>query len=353
MNDPATPADPASFTAAEPQPVTGPAHWRGDELTRRDDWQYTLSRVECEEIRTALATVDREGLALESIAAEQFPLPALAPRLARIQHSLEHGSGSFLLRGWPTERYDTEANRRVFWGLSQHLGTPISQSARGEKIFHVQDAGFDKDDARARGPNTSKALHFHCDRCDVIGFLCVNQAKHGGASYLVSSAAVHNEMLARRPDLLALLYQPWYYKTHNVDLANDDPWCHQPIFAIQQGHFVAYVLRVLIDRAYELPELPDMGAAQKEALDYLDTLCADPTLHHAFTQTPGDILFVNNFTNFHSRSAFEDHDDPARRRLLLRIWLSMPNSRPLPPSFAGSFGQTAAGSIRGGIHPAG
>ncbi|MCG8458433.1 MAG: TauD/TfdA family dioxygenase, partial [Holophagales bacterium] len=161
----------------------------------------------------------------------------------------------------------------------------------------------------------------------------------------------HNEILARRPDLLEELYRPWYYKTHNVDTANPDPWCHQPIFAIEQGHFVGYVLRVLIDRAYELPELPNMTPRQRQALDFLDAVCADPALHHRFRQEAGDMLFVNNFTNFHSRSAFEDHPDPTRRRLILRIWLAVPDSRPLPPSFAGSFGNTGAGEIRGGIHP--
>ncbi|MEM6797737.1 MAG: TauD/TfdA family dioxygenase, partial [Acidobacteriota bacterium] len=230
-------------------------------------------------------------------------------------------------------------------------GTAISQSAQGEKIFHVRDSGFKMGHPKARGPNTSRGLSFHCDRCDVIGFMCIHAAKTGGESYLVSSATVHNEILERRPDLLKLLYEPWYYKTHNVDTSNDDPWCHQPIFAVEQGHFVGYILRVLIDRAYELPELPDMTPAQREALDLVESLCADPRLHHRFLQKPGDMFFVNNFTNFHSRSEFEDHDDPARKRLLLRIWLSMPGSCPLPASFAGSFGQTAAGALRGGIHP--
>lgn len=329
-----------------------PAAWRGSELTHRPDWQHVLTKAQITEIELALADVKRRGLALESITAEDFPLPEFGDRLRAVQSSLENGSGSFFLRGWPVERHSLDDNSRVFWGLSRHLGTPISQSAQGEKIFHVWDAGYKAGDTKARGPNTSKGLHFHCDRCDVIGFLCIHQAKQGGENYLVSSVTVHNEILARRPDLLEVLYQPWYYKTHNVDLANDDPWCKQPIFANQEGHFVAYVLRVLIDRAYELAELPDMTPKQKEALDFLDEVCAEPDLNHCFRQEPGDLLFINNFVNFHSRAAFEDHEDPEKKRRLLRLWLSVPNSRPLPPAFAGSFGRTGAGEIRGGIHKA-
>lgn len=335
-----------------PQEHLGPAAWRGDELARRADWQHALSASECAEIDQALQQTRRRDVMLEEISAADFPLPGLAGKLSEVQASLEHGSGSFFLRGWPIERYSLEDNRRVFWGLARHLGTPISQSARGERIFRVEDAGYRVGDARARGPNTSKGLHFHCDRCDVIGFMCVRAARSGGESYLVSSLTVHNEILARRPDLLEQLYRPWYYKTHNVDTSNPDPWCRQPIFAVRDGRFVGYVLRVLIDRAYELPELPDMTPLQRQALDFLDRVCAEEALSFKFRQEPGDMLFINNFVNFHSRTEFEDHDDPAKKRLLLRIWLAVPNSRALPPDFAGSFGRTGAGEIRGGIHPA-
>lgn len=325
------------------------AEWRGEELCQRSDWQIELNPDAIAELeRAARATAD---LDLGAIDTQSFELPTLASRLRTIQDSLETGSGALFLRGWPAQDHDLETNTRVFWGLSSHLGTPMSQSAKGEKIFHVRDSGLANDDKRARGPNTRKGLHFHCDRCDVIGFLCINQARTGGENYLVSSIAVHNEILRRRPDLLEELYRPWYYKTHNVDVGNDDPWCQQPIFAVQDGHFVGYVLRVLIDRAYQLDELPDMTPRQREALDFLDAVCAEPEMHYRFRQRPGDMLFVNNFVNFHSRSAFEDFDEPERKRLLLRIWLSTPNSRPLPPAFSGSFGKTGAGELRGGIHP--
>lgn len=340
-------------TEFKPQRVESPAAWRGSEISQRSDWEHVLTTAQVAEVDAALQEVNRRGLAMEDITPGDFVLPELGSRLAQAQHDLENGTGAFFLRGWPVESYSVEDNTRAYWGMACHLGTPVSQSAKGEKVFSVRNAGFKKGDPRARGPNTSNKLHFHCDRCDVLGFLCINRAKEGGESLLVSSITVHNEILERRPDLLEQLYQPWYYKTHNVDLANPEPWCRQPIFAIQDDRFVGYVLRVLIDRAYELPELPDMTPLQREALDFLDDVCAEPDLNYRFYQEAGDILFVNNFVAFHSRTAFEDHEEEERKRLIQRIWLAVPNSRALPPSFAGAFGATAAGAIRGGIHKVG
>jgi alpha-ketoglutarate-dependent taurine dioxygenase len=218
-------------------------------------------------------------------------------------------------------------------------------------MFSVRDEGFQIGDARARGPNTRKRLSFHTDRCDVIAFLCLRQAAAGGENQLVSSVTLYNEMLQRRPDLLQILLQPFYYRRHNVDTGNQRPWCQQPIFSFHDGSFAASYLRVLIDRAYEMSELPDMTDEQREALDYLDQLAADPELHVTFRLERGDMLFLNNWVTFHRRSEFEDDPDPRLRRHLLRIWLSVPNSRPLDPQFAANFGATEAGAVRGGMPP--
>ena len=76
---------------------------------------------------------------------------------------------------------------------------------------------------------------------------------------------------------------------------------------------------------------------------YMEALCGD------FRLQAGDILFLNNWVTFHRRTAFEDHSEPERRRHLMRMWLSVPNSRPLDPRFEEHFGATAAGALRGGM----
>ena len=65
----------------------------------------------------------------------------------------------------------------------------------------------------------------------------------------------------------------------------------------------------------------------------------------------GDVLLLNNWTTLHRRSAFTDGPAPRERRHLLRIWLSMPDSRPIASCFEEHFGATAAGALRGGMRP--
>ncbi|MGF1580031.1 MAG: TauD/TfdA family dioxygenase [Gemmataceae bacterium] len=334
-----------------PGPFSSPAAWRGEELFARNDWLYELKADDIEELEQAHSVFESKAIPVEETTKAHFPLGQFGERLAQLQHDLENGSGGCMVRGLPVAQYTEEQTRCLFWGIASHVGTPISQSAKGERIFNVRDEGYVVGQPQARGPNTKKRLSFHTDRCDVIAFLCVKQARTGGENQLVSSVTVFNEMRTRRPDLLRVLMQPFYYKRHNVDEGNQKPWIQQPIFSYFEGHFAASYLRVLIDRAYDLPELPDMTPEQREALDCLEEVASDPALHVTFRQEPGDMLFLNNWVTLHRREAFEDYDDPALRRHLLRIWLAVPNSRPLAPEFAANFGSTQPGAIRGGMRP--
>lgn len=324
------------------QAITGASVWHGQGLDERA-WQAQLTAAEQDEILEALEQLPSD---MQTVRQQPPSLPLLRARLQSVAQKIEHGPGLFRLQGFPQQGSDQQL-ARLFFALGRTIGTPVSQSARGEAIFAVADSGFAADHPQARGPNTSRELSFHTDRCDVIGFWCVRQAQSGGANLIVSSPAVYNHMLHTRPDLLEVLCQPFYYKTHNVDVANPLPYCSQPIFSHQNGVFVANVLQVLIMRAHAMEQLPDLTALQQEALAYLQTTCAELCLKVRLEA--GDVLWMNNFTTFHSRTAFEDAAKPGR--LYLRLWLSMPGSRLLPEAFGDFYGDYRAGHLRGGIHP--
>ena len=332
------------------EPIGGPAVWRGQQLFETQQWPVRLTATDLDELTAAAAST--AALPLAALSRNNFELPLLAPKLVRLQAELEEGCGAILIKGCDIERFSASDTQRMFYGLTTHLGTAVSQSSDGDIIFNVRDEGYKIDDVKTRGPNTSKRLNFHTDRCDVIAFLCLQQAISGGENQIISSVAVYNQILSERPDLLQILTQPFYYKRHNVDTGNTDAYCQQPIFSFCEGRFASAFLRVLIDRAYADPDTPDMTAPQKEALDFVEQVCERPSMHVEFSQEPGDILLLNNWITYHRRNAFQDHQNLAQRRHLLRIWLAMPNSRPLDPAFITNYGAIEAGAIRGGMKPA-
>lgn len=293
----------------------GPAVWKGDELVQRDDWVQEFADADPEAIRK----------------------------------QLENGSGAILLRGFPFHSHTKDSARDAFSEWSASLGTLLSQNEKGDLVFDVTDAGFGKDDPRTRGPNTKNKLSFHTDRCDVIAFLCWKQARSGGENQLISSQHLYNEIANRRPDLLAVLVQPFVYKRHTVDLGNNRSYCEQPIFSFTEEQFACSFLRVLINRAHADPELPNLSPQQIEAMDFLEAIAEETGQAFHFRQEPGDILLLNNWTTLHRRSAFEDFESAEEKRCLFRLWLSMPNSRPIDPMFKANFGDTRAGALRGGF----
>src|SRR3546814_1721872 len=72
-----------------------------------------------------------------------FPLPTLGARIEQILQELEFGRGFAMLRDLPVEDDDVKALYTIYWGHGVHLGTPMSQNAKGELIAEVTDRGKD------------------------------------------------------------------------------------------------------------------------------------------------------------------------------------------------------------------
>ena len=325
------------------------AVWMGTELLQRPDWHQELTASEIAEC-VALGSEIESGKELADLNREfVFLLPAFSARLRSIQNGLEIGSGATRITGFPIDELSHQAAESVFLLAMKQIGTPVSQSIQGETVFHVRDEGYKEGDPRARGPSSKNRLTFHSDRCDVISFLCLQDAKSGGDNQIVSSIAIFKHIERERPDLAKVLMEPFWYQRHNVDTGNQNAFYQQPVFSVYEDRFASSLLRVLIDRAYQSREVPEMTPLQREGLDWIEELASRPEMHLEFRQQRGDILLLNNFVTLHRRTAFEDYQNGDRRRHLLRVWLSMPNSRALDPLFAASYGNTAAGAVRGGM----
>jgi hypothetical protein len=292
--------------------------------------------------------------------AENFPLPTLGPLLRQAQHELEEGYGLILFRGFPIEGWVTRDLQLLHAGTVSHIGTARPQTVFGEMVQDLKDVG-QAGQIERRGSKHNRALALHNDPCDVVTFLCIQPACEGGIGQFASSVAIHNALLASAPGVMETLYQPfdWAYQQYlfvrtganQAYLPRRDVY-PMPIFTSAEGKFACKYSRFYIDQAQQMPGVPALSHQQREALDALEAEMANPQRLLAIPYERGDLVLINNYVCFHGRTPFVDSvENERQRRHMLRLWLAVPNSRPLAPSWLEQifYQQVAAGSIRGGL----
>jgi hypothetical protein len=328
-------------------PVRGPGVWAGRELAARQDWIRHFSAEELAEIDAAVQRA--RDVAAAQLSPASFPLPRLGGVLQGILAELLEGRGFVLLRGLPVERMSREEQAIAYLGLGSWLGSFRSQNAKGHLLGHVKDLGLDISDPRVRYYQTNRRLEYHTDSVDIVGLLCLQTAKAGGESYLASSMTVFNEVLARRPDLVPALFEPFPTDRRGEVPEGMQPWFDIPIFHWHAGRLSCIYVRQYIESAQRLfPGARRLTRAQREAMDLIDELCNDPRIHLAMDFRPGDIQLLHNHQILHSRGDFENWPEPERHRHLLRLWVAPLEARPLPEVFAPRYGSVQPGA-RGGI----
>ncbi len=330
-------------------PLTGPATWLGPDLADTDTWIHRIDENMVSEIDAALRSVQSAGLEIP-FSKEQFPLPTVSELLARIPDALANGPGFALVRGLPRDRYTTEECVLIYWGIAMHLGTPISQNTRGHLIGHVRDEGRSFDDPTARAYQTAAKLDFHADQLpvDILGLFCLRTSKSGGESMLVSAHSVHNVVLAERPDLLDVLYEPFYLDWRGEEPIGEDGWYQSPMFSEAGGLVTSrFTSRQYFKTVVRHNPAFALTPAQDEALDFVQEVANRPELRLAMSFEEGDMQFLNNHVLLHARSEFEDYEEPERKRHLLRLWIAYPpeKRRPLSPLLAERYRFVEMGGI--------
>ncbi len=336
----------AEITAAE---ITGPAAWLGRDLAANQDaWMYQLTPKDIADLKAAARHYLSLNKDVGEISKRDFPLAHFAPHLASMREKLLHGIGVEVLRGLPIQNYTQEFVATVFCGIGAHLGRARSQNAQGHILGHVRDTGADAVDPKTRIYQTAERQTFHTDSADVVALLCIRDAKAGGKSLLVSAVTIFNRMLSQRPDLLKLLFDPIATDRRGEIPDGAKPYMNIPVFNWHSGHLTVFYQRQYIDSAQRFDGAMRLSDAHIKALDMFDALANDPELNIAMQLVSGDMQFVYNHSQLHDRTGFTDWPDPACRRHLFRLWLSMPGDRELPECFAERYGSIEIGN-RGGI----
>jgi hypothetical protein len=308
-----------------PHTFDDPRAWRSGTIDDRQTWYYPLSSRCLAALEETIRRLREQPRPVTELRAAEEPCAACADELRPLRHALESGRGFAIVRGPSPGRYSPAELQIGYWLVGQLLSRPVEQNVQGTLLYDVRDTGQDVRYG-ARFSVTSAESSFHTDNSfgsvivDYVGLLCVQTAKSGGASQVVSGYSVHDELLARHSDALELLHQPWHIDRRGGVRPGDAPTVQYPVLSRDERGLTYRYLRYWIEAGHEKIGRP-LNDVQRQALDALDAVANDPALRVEFALEPGDLFFINNRWILHNRTAFADHDQPERRRHLVRLWL--------------------------------
>ncbi len=309
----------------------GRGAWQRDDFSNPDAWTCRLSPAALDELDEAMDRARDSGRNIPALTPADFPLPSLAPTLQAIRKDLESGRGFTLIRGLPIERYSDEEAAIIYWGIATQLAQPMPQNVIEEYLFSVRDEGYNfQRDYGATGvriSRTASAIEFHTDSSaayagytpDIVSLLALQTAKTGGMSAFISAQTLHNVLLRERPAYLERLYAPYYFDRRAELRSGESPTLLTPIFTYKDSLAIRY-FRFNLMRGHETAGSP-LTPADTEPIDFLESVCRREELPVTLQMERGDMQFVNNRFVLHSRTAFEDHAEPDRRRHFLRLWM--------------------------------
>lgn len=328
-----------------------PRAWLARDVEQDPSWVIRMTPDEVAGFDEALAHAVAVSQPLLAMTQADFPLPEASRRvLARAMATTQDRWGMCLLKGFPVERWSEAETRLAYWGMGLYMGVGRTQNRASEIINDVRDVGASYKVKGGRGYNTNAGLDFHQDSCDVVALLCRRTAKSGGTSKVISSIALRDEVLRLRPDLIPVLQGDWYHSYQGTQDPVQPPYYRCPIFGDDPVYFCARSNRKNTNAAQnDFEEVPRLTPAQVQALDLFDELMPSDKLCYSMTLERGDLQLLNNYVTLHSRTPFEDFDDPDEKRHLLRLWLAVPSSQPLPPQWEEYYGDVRAGAVRGGV----
>jgi hypothetical protein len=299
------------------RPIRGPGAWTGRTVGGKQGFACAMSEAHLQAIEDILAST--RSMPPQSVERRHFDHPLLRAMLADAKREIIHGRGVVIIQG--LSRFSPDQLERICWGFGTHWGSAHSQNLDGDRLGRVRN-----EDAEG-GYKSTGELEFHCDLFQILALMCVQRAESGGMTRLANSLAIHNAILKARPDLLPALYRGFYYATEAGNgVISRTP---VPVFSCRQGQVSCMYLGALMRKAAELMNT-SLPADLDEAMLLFEKTAEELSVE--FMLEPGEMLVCHNFSTLHARTSFTDSEE--RKRYLLRLWLSLPDGRPVDPAVA-------------------
>ncbi len=307
------------------QIVAGKQAWVRADI-QRDDWFFKLPAECLAELLAVLPQLNGRLNPVEQIDASRHALPACRAFMRRVQVALDDGVRFAVIDRLPLDDISSDETQVLYWILSSMLARPVHQKLAGTMIYPVHDTGRKATAGSGVRPDqTNMDQYFHNDNSynttppEYVALLCVRPALSGGISHVISFYTVNNALLRAHRQVIARLYQPFWYDRQKENAPDEPEVMSAPMFSYD-GRLRARLGLFQIQGGYTMQQEP-LDAAAVESIATLRKIFADPSLTFDFVMERGQMQFVNNRELGHRRTQFEDFADPLNKRLLLRLWL--------------------------------
>ncbi len=303
--------------------VEAPRAWTRDQVSEQR-WRLPIPVAALDEIAAMIEMLRANPLDPRLLSPDDYALDACRQLMRRVGALLAADLGIVVLDRLPVERYSKGDLVAAYWLLSSMIARPVAQAYDGRVLYDVLDTGK-KTDTRVRSDITGAELFWHSDYGfnyppPYIGLLVLRTAREGGESSAASMLTAHNVLRRRAPHLLRRLYQPFHWNRQGEHPDGERETHFYPVFDYIGGMLRARFNKRLMYRGYELAGEP-IDALGREALDAMFDVMSEPAHHFSFTLVPGQLQYMNNFSIAHRRTEYFDHDDPDKKRHLVRIFL--------------------------------
>ena len=327
-----------------------PACWNAAELeAARKRWTFQLDDRARRDLAAALKKARDPAKTLLDYRREDFDLGSAWPVIDAAFGEAKRGLGVALVKGLPRKDLDEKDFEVLSWAIGLYAGVGRPQGKASHYMSAVRDAGNTYRTGTGRGYNTNAELDFHTDSADLVALSCYNKAKSGGMSITTSTPAAYARMQAEFPRLAGWLLRPVHVSRQGEQAPDEEPSYPHPIFDERDGKLFSKWNWNRVTSAQKIEGVPKIAAPHQEALDTFDKVVRRPELAHTMWLEPGDFQIINSHVTLHSRTDFVDHDDPAQKRLLFRLWLAPPDGDNLPDSWRVLYKAVDRGTVRGGI----
>ncbi len=327
-------------------------NWDAADLQSNDDWKIRIGEATAREV-IGLAKMNVQFADdLLSIDTEKFPLSsqALRPFLQAIDVT-QRGYGLSLLKGFPCRQLSETEFRVAVWGVGLYLGVARPQNVAGDIVTDVRDSGSSQYRVvNGRGYNTRSELDFHIDSGDVVLLACRREARRGGASLVANPFAIIDHLLKQDGAYADLLKYSFPFSLGGYQVDGKDYYLSSLLDG--EGDATAFRINIKNIRNGSVQSGIEIPADKLAFLYQFQELAGSERFCYRMHLEEGDIQILNNYRIIHSRTAFEDDGAFDEKRHLLRLWLSLKASQPLPASWLPSFHSIGPGTVRGGYRAA-